>query len=142
MHMRSGQRYSTRCQTCREQWIGWQVSVDDHFERDDDPLSEVIARQMRERRRSDDDFGESMDATSIDTVVSGLSTVPMSARIVEYRPNISVTDRINRSFGLLGRMQPIYRLQSVDADELACVLDVESAVERLWQRLEERNQGD
>lgn len=133
-HIRSGQRYSTRCPTCREQWIGWQASVEDHFEVDEDPLSRAITRHMRESLGSDEDEGE--------LAVSGLSTVPLRARIIEHRPGFSVTDRVNRSIGLLERMQAIYRLQIVDADELACVFDVESAVERLWQRLDERNQGD
>lgn len=144
-HIRSGQWYSSRCPVCREQWIVWQAGVDDHFELDDDPLSRVIARHVHERLGSDDDADSDGDATSwtsMETLVSGLSTLPVRARSLEDSPGFSVTGRVNRSIGLLERMQTIYRLQHVDADELVGVIEVESAVERLWQRLDERNQFD
>lgn len=127
---------------CREQWIVWQAIAEDQSELDDDPLSRVVARHVHEREGSEDDADDASSWTSMDTLVSGLSTLTVRMRSLDESEGFSVTGRVDRSIGLLERMQTIYRLQHVDADELACVLDVERAVERLWQKLDERNQYD
>jgi hypothetical protein len=131
-----------RCPICREQWLGFsQAELDDEFELDDDPLSRAIARRLQERQTRHDGAVEvrELEAGTIDSATQS-STLPNRTSEVQARHGVSVVARVYRSLGLLESMQSFSLLQNVNADELAAVLEVEHAVERLWQRLDERNQ--
>jgi hypothetical protein len=141
-HIRSGEYYSMRCPICREQWFGfWQAEPADEFELDDDRLSRALARRLQERQNQSDGTVEvhELEAGIIDP---GTQSFTLSNRTSELqaRHGASVVRRVYRSIGLLESMRSFFLLQSVNEDKLAAVLEVEDAVERLWQRLDERNQ--
>jgi hypothetical protein len=143
-HIRSGQSYSMRCPICREQWFGsWQASPEDEFELDDDPLSRAIAWGVRERQGRLEHIVEAHEPGEFyreGDPESDLQSFTVPRETAPPQHGVSVVGRVYRSIGLLERMQSIYHLQSVDAEELEAVREFENAVERLWLKLDERNQ--
>jgi hypothetical protein len=99
-------------------------------------------RLLERQDRLDDaveahDLGNLIRVRDIDTDPQSFTVRPLDNP--QARHSVSVVGRVHRLLGLLERLQSIYHLQNVYADELAAVREVENVVERLWQRLGQRN---
>jgi hypothetical protein len=116
---------------------------EDEFELDADPLSRAIARGVRERQGRLEHIVEAHEPREFyreGDPESDLQSFTVPRETAPPPHGVSVVGRVYRSIGLLERMQTIYHLQSVGAEELEAVREVENAVERLWLKLDERNQ--